>query len=182
MAPSVPHPMKLTVCGRTLLFTRLGAEILAVEIADRVCQGSPHDCRERSALRGRPLQLAANDELRILGALPSRSGLKAAEVDGVEHFPRTRRVQQPYLKGSRAVDRACDRERRLQRHRIRNDVIAPAILRASDLGVGTRIEDLRMSGSRLEHDRGGDDDRNFACELSPPAASGPTACNACNCS
>ena len=99
-----------------------------------------NDCRERSALRGRPLELPSNDELRILGALPPRSGLKAAEVDGVERFPRTRRVQQPYLKGSRAVDRACDREGRLQRHRIRSDVCASAILRARDLGVGARIE------------------------------------------
>jgi hypothetical protein len=36
-----------------------------------------NDCRERSALRGRPLQLPANDELRVLGILPPRSGLKA---------------------------------------------------------------------------------------------------------
>ena len=33
------------------------------------------DCRERSASRGRPLQLPSNDELRVLGTLPPRSGL-----------------------------------------------------------------------------------------------------------
>jgi hypothetical protein len=30
-----------------------------------------NDCRERSALRGRPLELPSNDELRVLGTLPS---------------------------------------------------------------------------------------------------------------
>jgi len=140
-----------------------------------------NDCRKRSALRGRPLQLASNDELRMLGALPPRSGLKAAEIDGVERFRRTRRVEQPYLESSRAVDRACDREGRLQRHRIRNDVIAPPILRASDLGVGARIEDLGKSGARLEHGRGGKDDGNSHVSSPAAAASGPTACSACNC-
>src|SRR5215210_6285579 len=56
----IEHALARLACGRTLLFTRLGAEILAVEIADGVGQGPPHDCRERSALRGRPLQLPAN--------------------------------------------------------------------------------------------------------------------------
>jgi hypothetical protein len=35
---------------------------------------------------------------------------------------------------------------RLQRHRIENDLVAPAILHAHSLGIGARIENLRMSG------------------------------------
>src|SRR5688572_33348991 len=96
-------------------FTRLKAEVLAVEIADCVRQGPRHYFRECSRGRSRPVQLPSNDKLRVLGPLPPQGCLKAAEIDGVDRFLRTQCVEQPDLERSRAIDRACDCEGFLQR-------------------------------------------------------------------
>src|SRR6185295_11936562 len=103
---------------------KIGASKLANGLPQRLAN---HD-RRGAGKQVAPVHLPPNDELVVVGTVPSQGGSVAAEVDGIKGFVRTLLAQEPDLGWSPAVRRLGDRNRRRHRNGIANDLVVPAIL------------------------------------------------------